>query len=248
MGYDRLEWVGDANLYLLSSYLIFFTFGGLDSGKGSQLRERLVRNQTLASYFREYNLIQRAKLPANIDLKSKEGQKIQGDMVEAYVGAVVLSDKRQGAAKAAAWLKALWARTIADEIRKAEKKPETQRVQELGQAREVDEAATAKQRLNLALKVPGVDLIFQDVPTKQKNKHNGLPMFTVNLFLKGWGEQNKLLGWGTAGSKKEAGQKAALMALANKKVISVYEARKKAYVEQMAENAASGGGGGLKKP
>ncbi|PKS09716.1 hypothetical protein jhhlp_004337 [Lomentospora prolificans] len=240
MSYDRLEWIGDANLYLLSSYLIFFTFGGLDAGKGSQLRERLVRNQTLASYFRDYNLVQRAKLPPNLDLKSKEGQKVQGDMIEAYVGAIVLSDKKQGATKAAAWLKALWARTIAEEIRKVEKNPETHRVQELGQVREVDEAATAKQRLNLALKVPGVDLIFEDVPTKQKNKHNGQPMFTVNLFLKGWGEQKKLLGWGTAGSKNEARQKAALMALANKKVLSVYEAKKKAYL--LARDAAGGEG------
>ncbi|SPO05740.1 uncharacterized protein DNG_08427 [Cephalotrichum gorgonifer] len=236
LAYDRLEWVGDANIYLLSTYFIFSTFGGLDPGKSSQMRERLVRNQTLAAYFREYDLGTRAKVPGFIKLgEGKDGMKVQGDMFEAYVAAVILSDHERGPARAVTWLKALWARTIADDIRRAEKMPETQRVQELGQDRSETEAGTAKLRLNQALRVPGVELIYEDVPTKQKNKANKSPMFSVKLFLRGWGEQKKELGWGTSVSKKEAGQKAAVMALANKKLMAVYVARKKAYVEEMAK-------------
>lgn len=240
LAYDRLEWIGDANLYLLSTYFIFSTFGGLDPGKSSQMREILVRNQTLASYFQEYGLGSRARVPAFIRLgQGKDGLKVQGDMFEAYVAAVVLSDHERGPARAVTWLKALWARTVADDIRRAERAPETQRVAEMGQARTADEAATAKLRLNQALRVPGVELLYEDVPTKQKNRHNKSPMFSVKLFLKGWGEQKKELGWGTAASKKEAGQKAALMALGNKKVMAVYVARKKAYVEEMAKSEAA---------
>jgi len=180
-------------------------------------------------------MLERTKLPEWVDLKSPQGIKIQGDMFEAYVGAVILSDKESGAARAVAWLKALWARTIADEIRRAEKKPEVHRVAELGQERNVDEASLAKQKLSVAIKVPGVDLIYEDVPGTHKNKHNGLPLYKVRLYLKGWGEKMKLLGWGTAGSKKEAGQKAALMALGNKKEMAIYEAKKKAYLEQMEQ-------------
>lgn len=238
LAYDRLEWIGDANLYLLSTYFIFSTFGGLDPGKSSQMRELLVRNQTLAAYFREYGLESRAKVPAFIRLgQGKDGVKVQGDMFEAYVAAVILSDRERGPARAVAWLKALWARTVADDIRRAGQRPETQRVQEMGHDRTADEGATAKLRLNQALRVPGVDLIYEDVPTKQKNKHNKSPMYSVKLFLKGWGEQKKELGWGTGVSKKEAGQKAAVMALANKKQMAVYVARKKAYVDGMAESA-----------
>lgn len=237
LAYDRLEWIGDANLYLLSTYFIFSTFGGLDPGKSSQMRELLVRNQTLAGYFREYGLASRAKVPAFIKLgQGKDGLKVQGDMFEAYVAAVILSDHERGPGRAVAWLKALWARTIADDIRRAEKRPETQRVAEMGQSRTADETATAKLRLNQALRVPGVELIYEDAPTKQKNKHNKSPMFSVKLFLKGWGEQKKELGWGTAVSKKEAGQKAAMMALGNKKLMATYVARKKAYVEEMAKS------------
>lgn len=237
LAYDRLEWIGDANLYLLSTYFIFSTFGGLDPGKSSQMRELLVRNQTLASYFQEYGFASRAKVPSFIRLgQGKDGMKVQGDMFEAYVAAVILSDHERGPARAVAWLKALWARTIADDIRRAERRPETQRVAEMGQSRAADEMATAKLRLNQALRVPGVELIYEDAPTKQKNKHNKSPMFSVRLFLKGWGEQKKELGWGTAPSKKEAGQKAAMMALANKKLMATYVERKKAYVEEMAKS------------
>ena len=237
LAYDRLEWIGDANLYLLSTYFIFSTFGGLDPGKSSQMRELLVRNQTLASYFQDYGLGSRAKVPSFIKLgQGKDGIKVQGDMFEAYVAAIILSDHEKGPARAVAWLKALWARTIADDIRRAERRPETQRVAEMGQSRTADEAATAKLRLNQALRVPGVELIYEDAPTKQKNKHNKSPMFSVKLFLKGWGETKKELGWGTAASKKEAGQKAAMMALGNKKLMSVYVARKKAYVEEMGKS------------
>lgn len=238
LAYDRLEWIGDANLYLLSTYFIFSTFGGLDPGKSSQMRELLVRNQTLAGYFREYGLSSRAKVPAFIKLgQGKDGLKVQGDMFEAYVAAVILSNHEHGPRRAVAWLKALWARTIADDIRRAEKRPETHHVAEMGQSRTADETATAKLRLNQALRVPGVELIYEDVPTKQKNKHNKSPMFSVKLFLKGWGEQKKELGWGTAVSKKEAGQKAAMMALGNKKLMATYIARKKAYVDEMAKSA-----------
>ena len=79
-------------------------------------------------------------------------------------------------------------------------------------------------------------------------------MFTVGCFLTGWGETDKQIGFGSALGKKEAGAKAAQLALDNRKLLKVYIDKKKEYMEARAAAqaeaeakaaaVASGGGSG----
>ncbi|KAH6610248.1 ribonuclease 3 [Trichoderma cornu-damae] len=241
--YERLEWLGDAYLELISSSLIHQTFTQLRAGPCSQLRERLIRNITLAEYFRHYGMDRWARLPDNFGdnkgagrgrSKDKDLLKTQADMFEAYVAAVILSDPREGLTKVVEWLKALWGRTLKEDIQKAEaarKRQETQPTE----AEATD--GSAKQRLSVKIVTKGVTIDYKDLPGEKKDKNLGLPLYTVGAYLTGYGEVGRLLAVGTALSKKEAGQKAAEAALQNKRLMQAYEEKKKQYMQAKDENA-----------
>ncbi|KAF7194899.1 Double-strand-specific pac1 ribonuclease [Pseudocercospora fuligena] len=117
MTYDRLEFIGDANIEKFATDLIFEKYPQLQVGEMSQLREQLVKNETLAGYSRAYVL--EKKIKAN-DKKSmqKDSQgrgnkgwtKVIADVFEAYIAAIILSNsnKRTGEDIAEAWLRELW--------------------------------------------------------------------------------------------------------------------------------------------
>lgn len=229
MNYERLEWMGDSYLYVSSCSFIYATFPTLSPGKCSQIRELLVKNVTLCDYSLRYGFDKRANFPSEFNLggrpggtavKDKERTKVLADLFEAYVAAVVLSDPASGFARAAAWLKTLWAGTIAKQIREAaaiEKK--------------AAELPPKTQLANLIV-VKGIRLRYEDAPgpSKKVSKDTRAPLYTVNVYLDGWGETGKVLGWGTAPHKGEAGHKAAQCAMDNKKLIQVYVERKKAHM------------------
>ncbi|KAM0553858.1 hypothetical protein ACHAPJ_007204 [Fusarium lateritium] len=253
--YEKLEWYGDSVLEMISTELVFATFDNLPTGRSSQLREQLVRNLTLAEYYRQYGMEKKTQLPRDMGVmadlirtnpRDKDLIKIQGDIFEAYVGAVARS--QNGTAKVVAWLKALWSRTIKDQIRQEEKHREVSL--KAAQARAAQEAQSTttqensgptakpkgeqspKDRLSQALVVKGIKIRYEDMPCKKKDKNLGLPLFAIGAYLDGWGETNKLLGIGTALGKKEAGFKAATVALENRKLMKVYEDKKKAFLEE----------------
>ncbi|OLN92130.1 Ribonuclease 3 [Colletotrichum chlorophyti] len=246
LSYDRLEWLGDAYVELISSCLIFQTFGGLPTGKCSQLRELLIRNANLGEYSTHYGLMDRAKLPSEYRsfngqppaAKPHEIKKVRGDLFEAYVAAVILSDPVDGLARAAKWLKTLWASTIQDQIRTTIKKPEIQAVKELAETVSQETSIAPKVRLSQVIGAKGVNIRYEDMPgAKKKDKYNEkLAHFTVGVYLDGWGEKNKLLGTGSDLSKKEAGQKAAQMALSNKKLMKLYGDKKAAFKAALGQS------------
>ncbi|TQV97602.1 hypothetical protein V2A60_006657 [Cordyceps javanica] len=233
--YERLEWLGDAYLELIATALIDKTFLQLPSGRCSQIRERLIRNTTLASYFREYGLESRAKLPRDVLNQKKPARgsssdkdllKTQSDMFEAYVAAVILSDPVHGIETSIRWLKALWGRSIIEDVQKAEKgEAPLLRTEHNGRRK------TAKEELSSKIVAKGIVLRYERMESHKRDRHLGQELFTVGVYLDGWGEQNKLLGVGSALSIKEAGQKAAAEALQNKKLMKLYEGKKKAFVE-----------------
>ncbi|PNP50856.1 hypothetical protein THARTR1_08477 [Trichoderma harzianum] len=241
--YERLEWLGDAYLELIASSLIHQTFTQLRSGACSQLRERLIRNVTLAEYFRHYDMSQWAKLPDAFGdyrghgrgrSKDKDLVKTQADMFEAYVAAVILSDPQQGLTKVVEWLKTLWGRTIKEDIYKAE--AAKKRSEGQSTAAEVT-SSSAKQRLSVKIVTKGVTIDYKDLPGEKKDKNLGLPLFTVGAYLTGYGEVGRLLAVGTALSKKDAGQKAAETALQNKRLIQAYEEKKRQYMQARDDNS-----------
>lgn len=246
LGYTRLEWIGDAFLEMIATVIIFMTFTSMPSGRCSQLREQLVRNTTLAEYFRNYGLMSKAKIPPEV-LHGSSGRgrsadkdliKTQGDMFEAYVAAVILSDPdpKSGLTNCANWLRALWSRTIKDQITKAERDAPAAQTLTVQETSSTTRALTPKEQLASLIVVKGVQIQYKDMPGKKKDKNLNLELFTVGAYLTGWGENEKLLGWGTALSKKEAGQKAAARALESKKQLKVYTSKKEAFLE--AQRAA----------
>jgi ribonuclease-3 len=264
--YETLEWYGDSVLEMVSTELVFETFRHyLPAGRCSQVREQLVRNLTLADYYRQYGMQHKTQLPKHMgsmaDLIRHKGRdkdviKIQGDIFEAYVGAVVKSDAQHGSANVVAWLKALWSGTIKDQIKQAERQHEAslairKQPPTHGQSSTHEQPSTpartsdmttrqkelnAKMRLSSAIVVRGIKLRYEDMPCKKKDKNLNLPLFAIGVYLDGWGETNKLLGIGTALGKKEAGEKAAAEALENRKLLKVYESKKRAWMEEARSN------------
>ncbi|KAL1884360.1 hypothetical protein VTK73DRAFT_54 [Phialemonium thermophilum] len=246
--YERLEWIGDACLFLIASGFIYQTFKSYPPGKCTQLRELLVCNSTLATYSRRYGLDKRANLPAEFaeetrpgasKVSDKERNKVLGDLFEAYIGAVVTTDPEQGFSRVSAWLKGLWAETMWQKVRDEEKgKAAASWLAQMSHAMGVGVSKlrapelSAKVELAKLLQVPGVKLRYEDIPGRDKRDRDNdkRSLFTVGVFLDGWGESNKQLGWGTALSKKDAGEKAARMALENPKLMKLYATKKKEYL------------------
>ncbi|KAK3315141.1 ribonuclease III domain-containing protein [Apodospora peruviana] len=239
LSYERLEWIGDIYCELIATSLIYQTFSRLEPGRASQFREMLVRNSTLSTFSRHYGLDKRANFPAEFGLggrsggtsaSSKQREKVLGDVFEAYVGAVVLSDAKNGVQRAADWLKALWGPILEKHIRDEERNWTHTNVS--------SPIVSPKSALEATIGTKGIKIEYRDLPSNgKKEKDTNLPLFTVGCYLNGWGETDKQLGYGSALNKKEAGQKAAQAALNNKKLIKVYTDKKKAYLAARAAQA-----------
>ncbi|KAI8944306.1 ribonuclease III domain-containing protein [Xylaria longipes] len=221
MDYERLEWIGDAYLYLISSAFIYQTFPNLAAGRCSQLRERLVKNETLSDFTLRYNLDKRARLPTEFQpggrqsqtgngtsASKKERKKILGDLLEAYAAAAILGDA-DGLSRVIVWLKLIWGTTLKQEINN-EHKSSTQAI---------PNNLSPKIALIQAIGTKGVTISYQSTGNPKTDKNSGLPWFTVGAYYDGLGETNLNLGYGSGLSIKEAGSNAALKALENKKLI-----------------------------
>lgn len=255
--YERLEWLGDAYLELLASILISQTFPTLSSGRCSQMRERLIRNTTLADYFRQYGLHSRAKLPNDLGRAVGRGRsndkdiiKTQADMFEAYTAAAIISDPTNGLSTVIQWLRRLWATTIKEDLQSL-KKEQTSSITTSATGADAVPATVApddgpkklcpKEELAALIVVKGVWLRYETLKCNKKDKNSGLPLHAVGAYFDGWGETHKLLGTGTALSVKEAGQKAATDALQNKKLMKFFGGKKREYKEVMNKTAVVAG-------
>lgn len=254
--YDRLEWLGDAYLELFATCFIYQTFPALSHGASSQLREVLIRNDSLAQWTQAYGLEKRARLPPEFAGLNHSGQammqkkrtKIYGDLFEAYVGAIIASDPVHGTDRAAVWLKSLWAPRLKREIHAEEKRQRclvasTASLESDPIQGPTDNYAVAapkpnrspKEALAAMIVVKGVKLSYVDLPApKKKDKNNNLPLFAVAVVLDGWGESGLQLGMGVAKNKSEAGHAAAQRAMDNKKLITKYAELKLASLSSSA--------------
>ena len=241
LNYERLEWVGDAYLQLTCTLLIAQTFPALTPGKCSQLRERCVKNLTLASYARQYGFDHRAQIPdelRNSKHPSKEHDmtKIMGDIFEAYVAAIILSDPMLGIKHVIDWLKKLWSVELKREIVEADKtgaKFDSPMWNLRGAVDHVEIRDSGpvdlgpKEVLQKLLASKGVKLTYKEAALEKKDKKNKLPLFTVGVYLNGYGKKDMQLGYGTGNGKKDAGMRAAEMALNNKKLMKELTEKKK---------------------
>jgi ribonuclease III len=218
--YETLEFLGDAYLEIIASRLIWSLYNsqGFTAARMSQVREMLVKNETLSEYCIAYGLdarlaIQEGSRPADATSKIK----LNGDVFEAYVAAVVLSDPTRGTEKAEEWLSALWEEKLngvntaaADDVSKGE--------------------------LQKRLSGKGVRLDYIDEKAPIIDKKKGLETYFIGVYLTGWGYDKRHLGSGKGSSKKAAGYEAAKVALRNEEVLNDCKIKKdKMYEERKAE-------------
>ncbi|CAI7620807.1 unnamed protein product [Penicillium glandicola] len=193
--YDRLEILGDAYIELIATKLVWERFPDLPAGRISQIREILVKNETLSGFAESFGLDRRVSVPPNYNTLSKRWTKTKGDVFEAYVAAVILSDPVCGYEIAEHWLAGLWVPIL--------KKLGHQK----GELRSKE--ALAKKIMGKKVKLE----YLEERPSIQQK--GGTQTFFVALYLTGWGWNKRLLGSGQGLSKAAAGDEAAKKTLLN---------------------------------
>ncbi len=202
ISYDRLEFLGDAYLELIATRAIFPRFPQYSAGKLSQKRQLLVNNETLADFSLAYGFDQRARLPKNLQMAKsnndmkKSWTKIMGDIFEAYVAAVILSDPENGFSVAEDWLTKLWSPLLSG-----------------GDDATVN--MNAKVQLATRIMGKGVKIAYLDESEPDHLTKEGKIVFYIAAYVTGWGWEKAYLGSGKGLNKNEAGNMAAMHALQN---------------------------------
>ncbi|KAF2680251.1 ribonuclease III [Lentithecium fluviatile CBS 122367] len=192
LSYDRLEFLGDAYIELVSSRLIHSRLPNLDVPQQSHLREQLVKNETLGQFSHAYGLPDRLKHGGHMG-DSKAWTKVVADVFEAYVAAVVLSDPENGFQTAEKWLTELWA-------------PQFMEFKE-----QVVENPQAKDELSRMVACKGVVLHYRH--ERDMVHVNGVQKYFIGVYMTGWGYENEWLGSGEGRNKGQGGVYAAMDAI-----------------------------------
>lgn len=209
--YDRLEILGDAYIELMATKLIWDTFPDLPSGRISQIRELLVKNETLANFADLYGFSRRAVAPPSYASQPKRWVKTKGDVFEAYVAAIILSDPVNGYEIAERWLTGLWLPKLID----------------LGHQKT---ELRSKEQLAKQIMGKGIKLEYIEEQPSIQPKGSGSQTFFLGVYLTGWGWEKKHLGSGQGLSKSAAGDEAAKNALINTPLISQIILAKKSII------------------
>ncbi|KAJ5512976.1 hypothetical protein N7463_002528 [Penicillium fimorum] len=197
--YDRLEILGDAYIELIATKLVWERFPDLPAGRISQIREILVKNETLSGFAERFGLDRRVSVPPNYNTPSKRWTKTKGDVFEAYVAAIILSDPVCGYEIAENWLAGLWVPILKN----------------LGHQKG---ELRSKEALARRIMGKGVKLEYlEERPSIQQK--GGTQTFFVALYLTGWGWNKRFLGSGQGLSKAAAGDEAAKKTLLNAPLI-----------------------------
>jgi ribonuclease-3 len=221
--YERLEFLGDAYLELFASRLIYHHFPALQAGAQSQVRELLVKNETLSEYARLYGFPNKVKV-ADMETMLRDAKdrgnkglnKILGDVFEAYIAAIVLSDAENGFARAEAWLTALWAPKLVEAAA-------SQKYSNPSLALQSDDTSdprttyspTARADLQKRIQAYDAKLVYAPYKASVELKGDllGQNKHFIAVHLTGYGYEKKLLGQGEGKNKVEAGNWAAIEAM-----------------------------------
>ncbi|ODH49614.1 hypothetical protein GX48_04267 [Paracoccidioides brasiliensis] len=225
--YERLELLGDAYIEIFATRLVWDTFPRLRAGRLSQIREMLVKNETLAEYATRYGLDRRLQVAAEIRRQAKTWTKVRGDLFEAYVAAVILSHPKRGVEMVEEWLTQLWIPRLEGVERE---RPVLRYKEEL-----------AKMVMDKGVRVRYVD------EREGVQRKGGLQTFFVGVYLDGWGFRDVCLGTGTGMSKVIAGNEAARKALENPVAREAAE-RKRAFHAGDRKGSGEEGGRGNSIP
>ena len=212
MTYDRLEFLGDAYIEVIATRLIWESYKCLPAGRMSQIRELLVKNETLNEYALRYSFDKRLKAQERDREDPKRWLKIVADVFEAYVAAAVLSDPVNGFPVVEEWLVELW-------------KPKLEDVKaNVPNLR-------AKEELARKVMARGIKVQYRDEAPKEQLK-GGMQTHFVGVYLTGWGWEDRHLGSGKGLNKVAAGNEAAARALENGKAMEEITRRRTRYLDE----------------
>jgi ribonuclease-3 len=193
--YDRLEILGDAYIELIATKIIWKMFPDLPAGRISQIRETLVKNETLSGFAERFGFDRKVSVPPNYSNQSKRWTKTKGDVFEAYVAAVILSDPENGNQSAEMWLTGLWMPILKG----------------LGHQK-----GELRSKEALAQKIMGKNVKLEYIEERPSiQQKGGTQTFFIAVYLTGWGWNRRLLGSGQGLSKAAAGDEAAKKVLLN---------------------------------
>jgi ribonuclease-3 len=255
--YERLELLGDAYIELIASRLLYERFGHLPAGQQSQLRELLVKNETLAEYSRAYGFDKQVKV-ASLEIMVEEARgkgnkgfnKVLGDVFEAYLAAVIVADSENGFAIAEKWLTALWAPKLLAAARYDRSNVVRPDVS-LNHHDDADPRTVynpaAKADLQKRILSHAVTLSYERYKdtVELKGDQLGQNRHFIALYLTGYGYERKVLGKGEGKSKVEAGNWAATEAMFGeaKGIVDECEEKLKEMKAKKAEERAAKGRG-----
>ena len=223
--YERLEYLGDSYIEIIARRLAYQYFPDWMEGRLSTLCQELVRNETLSRFSFAYGFDDRLKLPHNfMDSQSKDFRqkfsKMFGDVFEAYAAAVVLTDPANGFHVLERWMTCLWKPILLKHQHKVPYDPDA--------------------KLKLTNKIAGKGIKIEYVDEGRKPFRGGT-IYSVGVYLTGWGWQKEHLGSGKGESKKEAGMWAATEALTNPATPVISAVKKEFDAKVAAEREKEGG-------
>lgn len=183
---ERLEFLGDSVLSLVTSEYLFSKYGELPEGDLTHIRAALVQSQALASYAQKIALGDYLYL-GNGEEKNRYRQSILEDAFEALLAAIYLDAKERGLDEVRRFLLPI----IQNEIAHGESMMHADAKTELQQLTQESDGAT-----------PSYFIVGESGPDHAK-------VFEVEVRL-----NSNVIGHGTGRSKREAEQNAAREALA----------------------------------
>lgn len=209
---ERLEFLGDAALYVTVTKMIYNRFPHFDDGQLSQLRVQLVKNEKLREFSDLYRLNDqlRSRISLNDDDTYIQGKKkIEADLFEAYIGGIVEDDPKNYMVTLENWLSKLMEPTI-EKVTKANVKLENT----------TQTNFDAKRELYSLIGYAALGLSYPVSKPWTKEDQS----VTVECRI----GDGTVLGRGTGRNVKIAGAKAAEDALSKKELIEEYANRRAA--------------------
>lgn len=197
--YEPLEFLGDAYLEVIATRIIHSRFPDHSVGQKAQLRETLIRNDTLAQYARAYDFGARVKVAGVERECGKAWTKVLADVFEAYVSCIILSDPTNGFSTTEKWLLDLW----------APKMLEWSQGEGKGTAVQESAAMDVKSELQRLLVSRGARLEYMEERPMEHVKEGNKTTFYMGVYLTGWGYNRQRLGSGKGRNKAIASAKAA---------------------------------------
>ena len=183
---ERLEFLGDSVLSIVTSEYLFDRYSDLPEGDLTHMRAALVQSQSLASYAREIGLGDYLYLGRGEE-KNRDQQSILEDAFEALLAAIYLDAERDGLDRVRSFVLPIIKKQLSGDGAKLR---HTDAKTELQQLTQVSDGAT-----------PVYRVVGESGPDHQKT-------FEVEVML-----NSNLIGRGTGHSKREAEQNAARQAL-----------------------------------